>query len=70
MIKYRTVVKNIIFKTLMLGLSVSCLVLYSAPVFANCNGVTPKCSEAAKTESQGGCVPNGSKSHFSNNSIE
>lgn len=70
MIKYRTVVKNIIFKTLMLGLSVSCLVLYSATVFANCNGVTPKCSEVAKTESQGGCVPNGSKSHFSNNSSE
>lgn len=51
MIKYRTVVKNIIFKTLMLGLSVSCLVLYSATVFANCKGVTPKCSEAAK------CMP-------------
>lgn len=62
MIKYRTVVKNIIFKTLMLGLSIGCLVLYSAPAFANCNGVTPKCETATSYESQGGCSPNKTKS--------
>ena len=66
----QTVLKYILEKLSVLTMIIGCLVMSASPATANCNGVTPKCSEATKSESQGGCVPNGSQSHFSNNASE
>lgn len=58
MIKRQTFLQKLHKNLLILCLSAGCLALSAAPAFSSCNGVTPKCSAATNSESQGGCSPN------------
>ncbi len=56
--KRQTFLQKLSTKLLILCLSAGCFALSAAPAFSSCNGVTPKCSAATNSESQGGCSPN------------
>ena len=56
--KRQTFLQKLSTNLLILCLSAGCLALSAAPAFSSCNGVTPKCSAATNSESQGGCSPN------------
>ncbi len=56
--KRQTFLQKLSTNLLILCLSAGCFALSAAPAFSSCNGVTPKCSAATNSESQGGCSPN------------
>ncbi len=56
--KRQTFLQKFSTNLLILCLSAGCFALSAAPAFSSCNGVTPKCSAATNSESQGGCSPN------------
>lgn len=56
--KRQTFLQKLSTNLLILCLSAGCFALSAAPSFSSCNGVTPECSAATNSESQGGCSPN------------